>query len=78
VALHACVAARRDAARLLLAAGRAAIDQQLLPPCRAHSSKPAAKPGRAAAECWDRQAMIMIMILLVWQPIGWISYKQSM
>jgi len=32
VALHACVAARRDAARLLLTAGRAAIDQQLLPP----------------------------------------------
>jgi len=21
--------------------------------------------------------MMMMMILLVWQPIGWISYKQS-
>jgi len=74
VALHACVAARRDAARLLLAVGRAAIDQQLLPP----PPGPQQQTRRKARACWDRQTMIMIMILLVWQPIGWISYKQSM
>jgi len=35
--------------------------------------------GGNAAVSADCQVlmMMMMMILLVWQPIGWISYKQS-
>jgi len=70
----------------------AAIDRYLLQ-ARALSSKPAAHAAAAvdrrdrrtdtqpfldpASHTMRAAAMMMMTILLVWQPIGWISYKQS-
>jgi len=43
--------------------------------CRCHANT--TRRALYAAACAKSNELQMMMILLVWQPIGWISYKQS-